>query len=387
LLFLASGIDGVERHQLTGRRGESQRLMPDFNDPGSTRGSMIEGMRSGDARQWERFCQLYADWLTHRASRNLGLEHKDRAGDVSQNVILRLLRQRENFLRQRDSQALTYDPDVARFRAYLSTCIRNEAWAIMRPGRLLQVEGVEESPGDIDDQDDPDAEILLTIYKGVLLQIRSESHKNNPLPWQCFEDRLLRDKPAAEVASKLGISRDLVYQNVHRILEKIEKLCSARYEQDFPDVDRLQELKKGKIDTAIMKQVCGDILADELKTIDTRRTEANAYFRQILHDYLPKLEKQVRQLGPSHWPAFQSYTRSIALGEEPPLTPPAVERLLTKIDRLFRHRCSGDHGELSVYHYFRLRDDNVGIDPDAVAKLCGSFESEGSDNDNDRMSE
>jgi hypothetical protein len=52
--------------------------MPDFNDPGSTRGSMIEGMRSGDARQWERFCQLYADWLTHRASRNLGLEHKDR---------------------------------------------------------------------------------------------------------------------------------------------------------------------------------------------------------------------------------------------------------------------------------------------------------------------
>jgi RNA polymerase sigma factor (sigma-70 family) len=362
--------------------------MADFNNPGSTRRSMIDGMRQGDARQWERFCLLYADWLRHRAARNLSREHQDKADDVAQNVILTLLRQREN-------QSFTYEPDVAKFRTWLSKSIRNEALALAYDGRPpkkkdepanpeVSVDVESPAPGEVkppggtrtlpDEAANIDTEMILKILKGILIQVRGDGQGTI---WLCFEARLLRNRPADEIADKLGIKRDVVYQNVHRILEKIDKLCQGEYQEVFPD------LKNLTFHPDVMKDVCGDLLADELKAIEIARSEANTYFRAMLREYFPELEKEARQASPVLWPAFLSYTRAVARSEDAPQPTAAVERLLRKVDRHFRYRSSCDLGDHKNYYHFRLREDNIGIDPEAVARLCGSINHEGPVHDHD----
>jgi RNA polymerase sigma factor (sigma-70 family) len=57
----------------------------------------------------------------------------------------------------------------------------------------------------------------------VLAVVRARVAARNPAQWQSFERCKLRDRPAKEVATELGIDVNLVYQNVNRVLAEVHK--------------------------------------------------------------------------------------------------------------------------------------------------------------------
>jgi len=50
--------------------------------------------------------------------------------------------------------------------------------------------------------------------------------------WICFEQRLLRDRPAAEIARELGIEPNLVYVNACRVMKLVRKVCEE-FDEDM----------------------------------------------------------------------------------------------------------------------------------------------------------
>jgi DNA-directed RNA polymerase specialized sigma24 family protein len=59
--------------------------------------------------------------------------------------------------------------------------------------------------------------------------------RDNPVKWSCFELHKVLGRPAKEVAEELGITPDLVYQNVSRILKQIRQRCLAVSEEELVD--------------------------------------------------------------------------------------------------------------------------------------------------------
>ncbi len=52
--------------------------------------------------------------------------------------------------------------------------------------------------------------------------------------WACFEQRLLRGRPAAEIAAELGITANVVYVYASRVLKEVRRRC-AEIEEELGD--------------------------------------------------------------------------------------------------------------------------------------------------------
>jgi hypothetical protein len=50
--------------------------------------------------------------------------------------------------------------------------------------------------------------------------------------WACFEQRLLRDRPAAEIARDLKLEPNAVYVNACRVLKKVRATCEE-FDEDI----------------------------------------------------------------------------------------------------------------------------------------------------------
>ena len=62
--------------------------------------------------------------------------------------------------------------------------------------------------------------------------------KASPTAWACFEGRLVRRRPAAEIAAELGITSNAVYVYVSRVLQDVRRRC-AEIEGELGDDDDL----------------------------------------------------------------------------------------------------------------------------------------------------
>ena len=60
------------------------------------------------------------------------------------------------------------------------------------------------------------------ILAHVLRQVRSRVSSD---AWRSFEQRLLRDIPAVEIAAELNITRDAIYVNSCRVMKKVRALA------------------------------------------------------------------------------------------------------------------------------------------------------------------
>jgi hypothetical protein len=49
--------------------------------------------------------------------------------------------------------------------------------------------------------------------------------------WYCFEQRLLKDRPAAVIARELGIEPNAVFVNSHRVMKQVRAVCDEFDEQ------------------------------------------------------------------------------------------------------------------------------------------------------------
>jgi DNA-directed RNA polymerase specialized sigma24 family protein len=67
------------------------------------------------------------------------------------------------------------------------------------------------------------------IMAHVLRDVRS---KASTKAWTCFEQRLLRDRPASDIAAELGIEPNAVYVHSCRVMKRIRTLCEE-FDEDL----------------------------------------------------------------------------------------------------------------------------------------------------------
>ena len=60
--------------------------------------------------------------------------------------------------------------------------------------------------------------------------------RTSPRVWKCFEKRLLRDQPGAEIAEELDLEPNVVYVNAHRVLQRVRAVCDE-FDEDLTNDD------------------------------------------------------------------------------------------------------------------------------------------------------
>jgi RNA polymerase sigma factor (sigma-70 family) len=50
--------------------------------------------------------------------------------------------------------------------------------------------------------------------------------------WACFEQRLLKDRPAAEIARELGVDPNVVFVRASRVLKQVREVCDE-FDEDM----------------------------------------------------------------------------------------------------------------------------------------------------------
>lgn len=157
-----------------------------------------------DPQAWSRFVELFAPLVFHWA-RRFGLQEAD-AEETVQDVFLILLSRMSKF---------EYDP-ARSFRAWLSTLTRHEA--LRRLGDRTTSTPVEDAAAPTDDLEDREYAAWVMQRAARLIETDFEA-----TTWQSFRRYILEDRPAAEVAQSLGISRNAVYLNSNRVLARLRR--------------------------------------------------------------------------------------------------------------------------------------------------------------------
>ncbi|MGH7177062.1 MAG: sigma-70 family RNA polymerase sigma factor [Tepidisphaeraceae bacterium] len=186
-----------------------------------TRASMFA--RLNDPAQsdaaWSGFVHNYGPVIAAFA-RSFGAGESD-VDDIVQEVILGF---------HSASARFVYDPSKGSFRGYLRKCALNSLRE--RLGERARLDTVSLSAlGD----DAPQIEQIWAIeedrhrFRRALALVKEEYRDSATV--RAFEEFALGGRPAAEVASELGVSLDSVYQAKHRIKEalrkKIDELSAA----------------------------------------------------------------------------------------------------------------------------------------------------------------
>jgi RNA polymerase sigma-70 factor (ECF subfamily) len=173
--------------------------------------SLLERLRQlDDEASWARFTALYTPLLYSWARRLVA--QPDDAADLVQDVFTTVVRQLPEF---------HYDAGKS-FRAWLRTILLNRWRTNCRrpvPAPLGASPTTDDSgPGLLDDQDEADYRRYLLREAFALL--RSEF---SPTFWKAFEEHVLADRPAEEVAAELQISPGTVYVAKSRIFKRLRQ--------------------------------------------------------------------------------------------------------------------------------------------------------------------
>jgi RNA polymerase sigma-70 factor, ECF subfamily len=191
-----------------------------------TRGSIIVGVCQKDPERWREFDAIYRPML-FAFLRKQGLNGFD-ANDVVQDIFFKLLtkigtydRTRCKFRTWLFGVALNTLKDKARRKASYNKAL--EGWA----RNVLQA-----TPTDSVKMADAWAKFHRTkILKHAMETMRK---RTSARAWTCFEQRLLRDRPGAEIAKELGVTANVVYVNACRVLKEVSTIC-LEFDEDPRD--------------------------------------------------------------------------------------------------------------------------------------------------------
>jgi len=195
-------------------------------NPMQTRASIFLRLKATDPEPremaWSEFRQKYVPVIAGFAHK-LGARPQD-VDDVIQDVFLGFFSVSPKFV---------YDPSKGRFRGYLKTLTLNAIRA--RFGREARINTVPLT--ELADDSEPLETTWQETWRHQQLRMALESIRSSSAEdsqtYQAFELYVLRDEPAAEVARKLGISIDSVYQAKHRITAALKsRLAELENEDD-----------------------------------------------------------------------------------------------------------------------------------------------------------
>jgi RNA polymerase sigma-70 factor (ECF subfamily) len=177
----------------------------------TTQPSLLERLRQSPAHgAWERFVELYTPVLvawTH----HLGLNRHD-AADLIQDIFAVLVVQLPNF---------HYDEQKS-FRAWLKTILLNRWRRLRKKHAQQQTITLNGSRADLPAEDNG-FEMEEEEYRRHLLQqaLALMQVDFEPVTWKACWEYVVRDRPAAEVATELGITVNAVYLAKSRVLRRL----------------------------------------------------------------------------------------------------------------------------------------------------------------------
>ncbi len=189
-----------------------------------TRVSIIMGVRENNPARWEEFHSIYKPMLLSYL-RKQGLSDND-ALDMVQEVFLKLI-----------PKIGTYDRTRTRFRTWLFTVARNvlidEARRRAAQKRALD-EWVKRVLRDSPDESEKMERQFEQIHREKILRYAVDTvrRQTSPVVWACFEQRLFKDRPGAEIAAELNVSVNAVFVYACRILKKVRAICEV-YGEDL----------------------------------------------------------------------------------------------------------------------------------------------------------
>jgi RNA polymerase sigma-70 factor (ECF subfamily) len=178
--------------------------------------SLLERLRRpDDARAWDQFIHLYTPLLYHWA-RRAGLQEAD-AADLVQEVLLVLFRKLPEF---------NYDHQRS-FRGWLRTVTLNKWRERQRRRDPLAAGNGAELAGVADASDMTEfeeAEYRRSVVQQALRVLQAEFPANT---WKAFEEYVLADRPAEEVAAELRLRIGTVYAAKSRVLSRLRQYAAG----------------------------------------------------------------------------------------------------------------------------------------------------------------
>jgi RNA polymerase sigma-70 factor (ECF subfamily) len=199
---------------------------------GDTRVSVIVGVCQQDSARWQEFDSIYRPMLLTYL-RKQGLKDSE-AGDLVQDIFVKLLK-----------GIHTYDRARCKFRTWLFSLAHNAlidrarrraSYQRALDGRVAHVLRATAS------ESLRMAEAWVRIHRQRILEHALEvvRARSSSKAWACFEQRLLRNRPAAAIAAELEMEPNSVYVSASRVLKQVRAVC-AEFDEDIshafePDV-------------------------------------------------------------------------------------------------------------------------------------------------------
>jgi RNA polymerase sigma-70 factor (ECF subfamily) len=181
----------------------------------STSLTLLDRLRlPGQTDAWERFVQLYRP-LLHTWAKRQGFNDSD-ADDLTQEVLVKLMTELPHYTRREGDS----------FRGWLSRVTANQCrdFRRRRATRPLPaadgLSGVEEPVL----REFEEEEYRKALVANGLKAIQSEFEAKT---WSAFERVKLLQRPAAEVATELGLTKGAVYSAQSRVLARLREVIEG----------------------------------------------------------------------------------------------------------------------------------------------------------------
>jgi len=188
-----------------------------------------------DGESWREFHAIYQP-LIFAYLRDLGLRH-DSADDLTQEVFRRLVKTMPSFV---------LDRQKARFRTFLWKITYSVLIDQVRETKArdqVEEEWVRRFTVAYESESQRLEENWVRMHRKRILEtaLSRVRARTKPTSWTCFEQRLLRNRPAVAIAGDLGMTANAVYAYASRVLKEVRRQCAELEEElgDGSDLDPL----------------------------------------------------------------------------------------------------------------------------------------------------
>jgi RNA polymerase sigma factor (sigma-70 family) len=182
-----------------------------------TRYSIILGVSQQDPERWREFDAIYRPILTAYL-RKRGLKESE-ANDLVQDIFVKLL-----------GKIHTYDRGKCSFRNWLFTVAQNALIDDARKRTSSQKAVAEWAQSAIRYTPSDSVSMhgeFIDIHREQILDhaLQRVRSRTSTKVWACFEQRLLKERPATVIAAELDVEPHAVYVYASRVLKQVRAVC------------------------------------------------------------------------------------------------------------------------------------------------------------------
>lgn len=199
---------------------EGDFMTREFSESKLTSVSLLDRLKSAEPNdpQWRRLHDIYEPWILRWLARVPEL--RDEAQDVTQEVLMVVVRELPNFQRQRDGS----------FRRWLSNVLLNRLRSHWKQRRRRPLVGVDSGSVDgfLQQLEDPisamsrqwDEEHDQFVLQRLMAAVERDFSATT---WEAFRRTALAEEPAAAIARDLRVTVNAVLTAKSRVLRRLRE--------------------------------------------------------------------------------------------------------------------------------------------------------------------